>query len=55
MGSERPMRRRDREISDPAELREILDANNCAVLSMIDGGERLGRPGRRADPHPNGG
>lgn len=42
MGSERPMRRRDREISDPAELREILDANNTAVLSMIDDGEPYG-------------
>lgn len=42
MESERPMRRRDREISDPAELREILDANNCAVLSMCDGGEPYG-------------
>ncbi|MGE4564632.1 MAG: pyridoxamine 5'-phosphate oxidase family protein, partial [Victivallaceae bacterium] len=36
------MRKKNREITDPAIWREILDANNTAVLSMIDGGEPYG-------------
>ncbi len=42
MGTDRPMRKKNREITDPAIWREILDANNTAVLSMIDGGEPYG-------------
>mgnify|MGYP001229529201 CR=1 FL=1 len=42
MGTDRPMRKKNREITDPTIWREILDANNTAVLSMIDGGEPYG-------------
>ncbi len=33
----RPMRRRDREITDPAVRREIVDRNHAAVIAMTDG------------------